>query len=47
MIKRLVRAKEGAAVVAPSEVIEITGTWNAEELMKIFDTMERLQEAIR
>lgn len=46
MIKRLVRAAKGAAVVTPSEVIQITGTWNAEELMKIFDTMERLQEAI-
>ena len=45
MIKRIVRAERGAAVVSPTEVIEITGTWKADELMKVFDTMENLQEA--
>lgn len=44
MRKKIVRA-ERAAVVAPTEVIEITGTWKAEELMKVFDTIETLQEA--
>ena len=44
-MKKVVRAEKGAAVVSAAEVIEITGTWTGEELMKVFDTMENLQEA--
>ena len=43
--RKIVCADRGAAVVSAAEVIEITGTWGNEELMKIFDTMENLQEA--
>ena len=44
-MKKVVRADKGAAVVSAAEVIEITGTWTSEELMKVFDIMENLQEA--
>ena len=43
-MKKVVRADKGAAVVSAAEVIEITGTWKAKELLKVFDTMENLQE---
>ena len=44
-MKKVVRAEKGAAVVSAAEVIEITGSWKAAELMKVFNTIETLREA--
>ena len=42
--KKVVRAKNGAAVVSPTEIIEIRGTWTSDELMKVFEAMDTLVE---
>ena len=42
--RKVVRAKNGAAEVSPTETVEIRGTWTSDELMKVFEAMDMLAE---
>ena len=42
--RKVIRAKNGAAEVSPTETVEIRGTWTGDELMKVFDAMDTLVE---